>query len=190
MPNIPIDGYFIMPLDTLRIFHCIEPSDEDSNTFQMLLLPFKIYSDFHYYYENYYSDEFIYDDKLDDYYHHITFNCGEFDKKTLMYSRQQLDNIFNQSITNPLKSTIATLQNQLEQQANQPSDTATDDEILNYDEVKAIQAIKNEFWLDYDPKNKPVLKLVVTEWITQNYPSINPSMASWLDKIVRQKYVK
>lgn len=95
-----------------------------------------------------------------------------------MYSRQQLDNIFNQSITNPLKSTIATLQNQLEQQANQPSDTATDDEILNYDEVKAIQAIKNEFWLDYDPKNKPVLKLVVTEWITQNYPSINPSMAS------------
>ena len=70
MPNIPIDGYFIMPLDTLRIFHCIEPSDEDSNTFQMLLLPFKIYSDFHYYYENYYSDEFIYDDKLDDYYHH------------------------------------------------------------------------------------------------------------------------
>ena len=27
MPNIPIDGYFIMPLDTLRIFHCIEPSD-------------------------------------------------------------------------------------------------------------------------------------------------------------------
>lgn len=75
-------------------------------------------------------------------------------------------------------------------QATQPSDTATDDEILNYDEVKAIQAIKNEFWLDYDPKNKPVLKLVVTEWITQNYPSINPSMASWLDKIVRQKYVK
>ena len=190
MPNIPIDGYFIMPLDTLRIFHCIEPSDEDSNTFQMLLLPFKIYSDFHLYYEYYYSDKFTYDDKLDDYYHHITFNCGEFDKKTLMYSRQQLDNIFNQSITNPLKSTIATLQNQLEQQANQPSDTATDDEILNYDEVKAIQAIKNEFWLDYDPKNKPVLKLVVTEWITQNYPSINPSMASWLDKIVRQKYIK
>lgn len=75
-------------------------------------------------------------------------------------------------------------------QATQPSDTALDDEILNYDEVKAIQAIKKEFWLDYDPKNKPVLKLVVTEWITQNYPSINPSMASWLDKIVRQKYVK
>ena len=96
MPNIPIDGYFIMPLDTLRIFHCIEPSDEDSNTFQMLLLPFKIYSDFHLYYEYYYSDKFTYDDKLDDYYHHITFNCGEFDKKTLMYSRQQLDNIFNQ----------------------------------------------------------------------------------------------
>lgn len=70
------------------------------------------------------------------------------------------------------------------------SDTALDDDILNYDEVKAIQAIKNGFWLDYDPKNKPVLKLVVTEWITQNYPSINPSMASWLDKIVRQKYVK
>ena len=85
---------------------------------------------------------------------------------------------------------IADLKAQLEQQATQPSDTATDDEILNYDEVKAIQAIKNEFWLDYDPKNKPVLKLVVTEWITQNYPSINPSMASWLDKIVRQKYVK
>ena len=85
---------------------------------------------------------------------------------------------------------IADLKAQLEQQAGNQSDTATDDEILNYDEVKAIQAIKNEFWLDYDPKNKPVLKLVVTEWITQNYPSINPSMASWLDKIVRQKYVK
>ena len=89
-----------------------------------------------------------------------------------------------------LKAENKKLQEQLEQQANQPSDTATDDEILNYDEVKAIQAIKNEFWLYYDPKNKPVLKLVVTEWITQNYPSINPSMASWLDKIVRQKYVK
>ena len=89
-----------------------------------------------------------------------------------------------------LSQQVADLKAQLEQQANLPSDRALDDDILNYDEIKAIQAIKNEFWLDYDPKNKPVLKLVVTEWITQNYPSINPSMASWLDKIVRQKYVK
>ena len=86
---------------------------------------------------------------------------------------------------------IADLKAQLEQQATQPSDTALDDDILNYDEIKAIQAIKKEFWLDYDPKLKNDTKqLTITEWITTNYPSINSSMALWLDKIVRQKYVK
>ena len=203
MPNIPIDGYFIMPLDTLRIFHCIEPSDEDSNTFQMLLLPFKIYSDFHYYYENYYSDEFIYDDKLDDYYHHITFNCGEFDKKTLMYSRQQLDNIFNQSITNPLKSTIATLQNQLEQQANQPSDTATDEknplkDIRTQNNLIRLLLAVNEMAkdkkgqsLDYSKDyNKENLQAINKKLDLLDYTNIGEAAFTTLATLIREKQGK
>ena len=124
-----------------------------------------------------------------------TFDFAAKHNKLINIKKQPVSGAFHRTsdTKNDIKrqaKEIADLKAQLEQQANLPSDRALDDDILNYDEIKAIQAIKNEFWLDYDPKNKPVLKLVVTEWITQNYPSINPSMASWLDKIVRQKYVK
>ena len=125
--------------------------------------------------------------------------------ENIRFIKSDLDKLFNQQpqanndeLAQQLQATIdsqvkeiADLKAQLEQQADKPSDTALDDDILNYDEIKAIQAIKKEFWLDYDPKLKNDTKqLTITEWITTNYPSINSSMALWLDKIVRQKYVK
>ena len=57
--------------------------------------------------------------------------------------------------------------------------------------MKALNAVVNNFWLDYDPKLKNQTKqYTIIEWIKENYRMISDSMALWIDKIVRHPNAK
>lgn len=134
MANKWIEGYFIMEYETLKDFKFIEPNTDNENEFEYTFFPFKLYRDIEYNFDDSFKKPFEYDEV----YYHLKFQCGEFDRKQLMYSREQLDNIFNKDLTKQLSIKITSLQDELlisnnrireleSQQANQPSDTATDE---------------------------------------------------------------
>lgn len=88
-----------------------------------------------------------------------------------------------------LKKRITELEKQLEQSSQQSDKIPTAEYIT--DPMKALNAVVNNFWLDYDPKLKNQTKqYTIIEWIKENYPMISDSMALWIDKIVRHPKAK
>ncbi len=81
---------------------------------------------------------------------------------------------------------------ELEQQLKQSSQQSkTLNAKYTTDAMEALNAVVNNFWLDYDPELKNHTKqYTIKEWVKENYPMITDSMALWIDKIVRHPNAK
>ncbi|WP_019520164.1 hypothetical protein [Faucicola boevrei] len=108
--------------------------------------------------------------------------------QTVKDQQTQIDRLTAENTA--LQAKIAELESQHLASDNLPrvaGVTNIDNLILNFVEIQAVKGAYLKFYKDQTTAPK---QLTVTDWITQNYSGINPSMAKWLDKILRQKYSK
>lgn len=112
------------------------------------------------------------------------FNCKEIPNNQSLQAEN--DRLKTENMA--LQAKIADLESQLTDNKPLGAGVSDDDNlILNLIEIQAVKGAYLEFWKDQTTVPK---QLTITDWITQNYSGINPSMAKWLDKILRQKYSK
>ncbi|PYE38104.1 hypothetical protein DFP82_10951 [Psychrobacter fozii] len=50
--------------------------------------------------------------------------------------------------------------------------------------MEIMDAVINEFWVNYDPEQQAPKQLIITDWITQNF-DISPALALNIDKVCR-----
>lgn len=111
----------------------------------------------------------------------------------LRFKRKELDKLFSNEkekddkTINELNQRIKQLEQQLEQrQLTQPDINST----YTTPAIEVMNAVINEFWLNYNP-NKPAPKQSsVTTWITDHYKDISKALALNIDKVCRHPEAK
>ncbi|WII94571.1 hypothetical protein LU276_05935 [Moraxella haemolytica] len=99
----------------------------------------------------------------------------------------QLDSIFNQPTdlqqeNERLQARIAELEQQLATQNSTPANV--EKPIHTNTALTALFDVMNTHW--QNPKTPPKQEFI-KKWIVEKYPSIDPSKALWIDKIIRHQ---
>lgn len=136
---------------------------------------------------NKYQFDIIYCDDIPQEYRKFTIL-----RNKVLFLKSELDTIFNPNQT----TDTATLQTQLEQaharmaeleqQLAMQNTTPTDVEKAIYTNtaLTALFDVMNTYW--QNPEQPPKQEFI-KKWIVEKYPSIDPSKALWIDKIIRHQ---
>lgn len=112
-------------------------------------------------------------------------------RNRVVFLKSQLDAIFNSNQPNltdleqendRLQARIAELENQLATQNSTPVNV--EKPIHTNTALTALFDVMNTHWQN---PNQPPKQAFIQKWIVEKYPSIDPSKALWIDKIIRHQ---
>jgi len=79
---------------------------------------------------------------------------------------------------------LANANNTIEDLKNKPAQVEAVKYSYTTPAMDIMNAVINEFWVNYDPRQQAPKQLIITNWITQNF-DISPALALNIDKVCR-----
>lgn len=105
----------------------------------------------------------------------------------LLYPIAQLNAIFDKSNNQPYIVELQARIAELEQQLAQQSENATPAIVELPHTNTALTALFDVINTHWQNPNQPPKQAFIQKWIVEKYPSIDPSKALWIDKIIRHQ---